>query len=126
MIEINLFWILVLIVLVVIVFVILIGFKNLLDNKKDIHFKDKDTEITKELTNVNVKFAQIGQINPNSPEDLIILNNQNVENNQEIQQSNERLELLEHAVKELNKRLDLLEEAIRINAKNIMELKNNG
>lgn len=104
MIEINLFWILVLVVLVVIVFVVLIGFKNLLDNKKDIHFKDKDISITSDLI---AKFPLVSPdfINKSAKE-------QNVENNQEIH--------------EINKKLALIEDAIRSQANILERLQNNG
>lgn len=105
MIEINLFWILALVVLIVIVFVLLIGFKNLLDNKKDIHFKDKDTEIAKELTNVSVKFAEIGQVSSSATKDLIILNNQNVENNQELLVHDKKLENFAKELVELKSKI---------------------
>jgi len=67
-------------------------------------FIDKDKDITTKFLD---KFPLVSPdfINKSTKE-------QNVENNQEIH--------------ELNKRLDLLEEATRINAKNIMEFKNNG
>lgn len=67
-------------------------------------FIDKDKDITAKFLD---KFPLVSPdfINKSAKE-------QNVENNQEIH--------------ELNKHLDLLEEAIRVNAKNIMELKNNG
>lgn len=104
MIEINLFWILVLIVSVVIVFVVLLGFKNLLDNKKDIHFKNQDTSIT---SNLIAKFPLVSPefINKSAKE-------QNVENNQEIH--------------ELNKRISLIEEAVRGQANILERLQKNG
>lgn len=104
MIEINLFWILVLIVSVVIVFVILLGFKNLLDNKKDIHFKNQDTSITSNLIE-KFPFVSPDFINKSAKE-------QNIENNQEIH--------------ELNKKVELMGEAIRGQANIIERLQKNG
>lgn len=106
MIEINLFWILVLIVLVVIVFVILLGFKNLLDNKKDIHFKNQDTSIT---SNLIAKFPLVSPdfINKSAKE-------QNVENNQEIHELNKKIEDVESRINaqniNINKLVIMLEE----------------
>lgn len=75
-----------------------------LSTNKDIHFKNKDTEITESI------MAKFPLVNPN-----FINKNQKemaIENNQEIQ--------------EINKKLELMEDAIRINVKHIMELKENG
>lgn len=100
MIEINLFWILVLIVLVVIVFVILIGFKNLLDNKKDIHFKDKDISITSDLI---AKFPLVSPDFINKSARM-----QNVENNQEIHELNKRIETLDSRIHAQNANINKL------------------
>lgn len=106
MIEINLFWILALIVLVVIVFVILLGFKNLLDNKKDIHFKDKDISITSDLI---AKFPLVSPdfINKSAKE-------QNVENNQEIHELYKKIEDINSRINaqniNINKVVIMLEE----------------
>lgn len=95
MIEINLFWILVLVVLVVIIFTVLLGRKNLLDNKKDIHFKDKDISITSDLI---AKFPLVSPdfINKSAKE-------QNVENNQEIHELNKKIELQNENIDKLIK-----------------------
>ena len=59
--------------------------------KKDIHFKDKDVEITSEA------FKKIGEVKNGTPNELI-LNLQNVENNKEIFNHDTRLEELEETV----------------------------
>ena len=106
MIEINLFWILVLIVLVVIIFTLLIGQKNLLDNKKDIHFKDKDISITSDLI---AKFPLVSPdfINKSAKE-------QNVENNQEIHELYKKIEDINSRINaqniNINKVVIMLEE----------------
>ena len=111
MIEINLFWILTLIISVVIVFVVLIGFKNLLDNKKDIHFKDKDILITSDL------IAKYPNVSPDFRNKTLM--EQSIENNQELHEKDIEIDIIK-------KRLDLIEETIRINTKSIMELRENG
>ncbi len=106
MIEINLFWILVLVVLVVIIFTLLIGQKNLLDNKKDIHFKDKDISITSDLI---AKFPLVSPdfINKSAKE-------QNVENNQEIHELYKKIEDINSRINaqniNINKVVIMLEE----------------
>lgn len=94
MIEINLFWIFTFIIVVVIAFILLLGFINLLGNKKDIHFKDKDTSITSSLID---KFPLVSPefMNKSAKE-------QNIENNQEIQEINKRLDNIQYYLDKLN------------------------
>jgi hypothetical protein len=70
--------------------------KDKLDNKKDIHAKDCDTDIVQDLIQ---KFPLVKQefINKNTIE-------QNVENNQEIHEINKRLEVIEQSLQELRKK----------------------
>ena len=86
--TINLFWIF----LIVISFIIARIIKDKLDNKKDIHFKDKDVEVVSEA------FNKIGQVSKNATPDQVILNLQNIENNKEIQTNNEKIEKLEETI----------------------------
>ena len=89
--TINLFWILAFGIGLVLIFVLARTYKDKLDFKKDIHFKDKDVEITSEA------FKKIGEVKDGTTNE-IILNMQNVENNKEIQANNEAIENLEKSV----------------------------
>lgn len=91
MIEIHLFYPLLFVLAIIVTFVIARTYKDKLDFKKDIHFKDKDVEITSEA------FNKIGEIKDGTTNE-IILNMQNVENNKEIQANNEAIENLEKSV----------------------------
>lgn len=64
--------------------------KDKLDNKKDIHAKDCDTDIVQDLIQ---KFPLVDRdfINKNTVE-------QNVENNQEIHEINKKLEVIERTI----------------------------
>ena len=73
----HLFYPLLLVLAIIITFVIARMHKDKLDNKKDIHFKDKDVEVTTEA------FDKIGTIKNGTPNE-IILSMQNVENNKEL------------------------------------------
>lgn len=89
--TINLFWILAFGVLLVLIFVIARTYKDKLDFKKDIHFKDKDVEITSEA------FQKIGEVKNGTPNE-VILNLQNVENNKEIYLHDKKIDELEDKV----------------------------
>ena len=68
--------------------------KDKLDNKKDIHFKDKDVEVVSEA------FKKIGEVK-NGTKNEVILNAQNVENNKEIHAINQRFDKIETEMTEL-------------------------
>lgn len=74
--EIHLFYPLLFIFGIIATFVLSRMHKDKLDNRKDIHFKDKD-EVTSKA------FDKIGTIKNGTPNE-IILNMQNVENNKEL------------------------------------------
>lgn len=90
--TINLFYSLLFILAIIITFVLSRVYNDKLNYKKDIHFKDKDVEITSEA------FKKIGEVSKNATPDQIILNLQNVENNKEIHSNNLKLEKLEEVV----------------------------
>ena len=94
--NINLFYPLFFILAIIITFVIVRFYNDKLSYKKDIHFKDKDVEITSEA------FKKIGEVKNRTPNELI-LNLQNVENNKEIFNHDTRLEELEETVEFLKK-----------------------
>lgn len=95
-ITINLIWIFLTLTTIIITFVIARVYNDKLSYKKDIHFKDKDVEITSEA------FKKIGEVKNGTPNELI-LNLQNVENNKEIFNHDTRLEELEETVEFLKK-----------------------
>ena len=88
-INLNLFWILLIVLVGIIVFLIHSGFNINLFVKKDIHIVDKFLE----------KFPLV------KPE-FMIKNTveQNIENNQEIHEINKRLEIIEETLQELRKK----------------------
>lgn len=87
----HLFHPLMFVLAIIITFVIARMHKDKLDNTKDIHFKDKDVEVTTEA------FNKIGTIKNGTPNE-IILNMQNVENNKELFSHDRKLEELEEKV----------------------------
>ena len=95
-ITINLIWIFLTLTTIIITFVIARVYNDKLSYKKDIHFKDKDVEITSEA------FKKIGEVKNGTPNELI-LNLQNVENNKEIFNHDTRLEEWEETVEFLKK-----------------------
>lgn len=107
MIEVNLFYPTVLIIAIILTFVILRSYKDNLDNKKDIHFKDKDVEITSEA------FKKIGEVKDGTQNE-VILNLQNVENNKEIHSLNQKMEQLEQLVYYIDNQLTAEKERNRI------------
>lgn len=107
MIEVNLFYPTVLIISIILTFVILRSYKDNLDNKKDIHFKDKDVEITSEA------FKKIGEVKDGTQNE-VILNLQNVENNKEIHSLNQKMEQLEQLVYYIDNQLTAEKERNRI------------
>lgn len=107
MITINLFWIFSTLFLIVCVFVLARSYKDKLDNKKDIHFKDKDVEITPEA------FKKIGEVKDGTQNE-VILNLQNVENNKEIHSLNQKMEQLEQLVYYIDNQLTAEKERNRI------------
>lgn len=107
MIEVNLFYPTVLIIAIILTFVISRSYKYNLDNKKDIHFKDKDVEITSEA------FKKIGEVKDGTQNE-VILNLQNVENNKEIHSLNQKMEQLEQLVYYIDNQLTAEKERNRI------------
>lgn len=89
--TINLFYPLLFIFGIIVTFVLSRVYKDKLDNKKDIHFKDKDVEITSEA------FKRIGEVKDGTPNE-VILNLQNVENNKEIYLHDKKIDELEEKV----------------------------
>ena len=79
------------IILTILIFVIARVYNDKLNYKKDIHFKDKDVEITSEA------FKQIGEVKDGTPNE-VILNLQNVENNKEIYLHDKKIDELEEKV----------------------------
>lgn len=94
--QLHLFYPLLFIFGIIATFVLSRVYKDKLDNRKDIHFKDKDVEITSEA------FKKIGEVK-NGTINEVILNLQNVENNKEIQANNEAIEKLKEQVEFLLK-----------------------
>lgn len=103
----HLFYPLLFLLSVIIVFVISRALKDYLDNKKDIHFKDKDVEITSEA------FKKIGEVKDGTQNE-VILNLQNVENNKEIHSLNQKMEQLEQLVYYIDNQLTAEKERNRI------------
>ena len=87
----HLFYPLLFVFVIILTFVLARVHKDKLDNKKDIHFKDKDVEV------VSKAFKKIGEVK-NGTRNEIILNNQNVENNKEIFSHDKKLDDLEEKV----------------------------
>lgn len=94
--NIHLFYPLLFIFGIIVTFIISRAYNDKLNHNKDIHFKDKDVEITSEA------FKKIGEVK-NGTTNEVILNLQNVENNKEIQANNEAIEKLEEQVEFLLK-----------------------
>lgn len=88
MLEIHLFYPLLFVVTIILIFVVARLYNNKLNYKKDIHFKNKDVEITSEA------FKRIGEVKNATPNE-VILNLQNVENNKEIFNHDKRIDELE-------------------------------
>ena len=86
--EINLFYPMMFVLVIIITFVVARVYKDKLDNKKDIHFKDKDVEVVSEA------FKKIGEVKDGTPNE-VILNLQNIENNRELFSHDKKLEELE-------------------------------
>ena len=107
--TINLSWImfLIFILAIIITFVVARSYKDNLDNKKDIHFKDKDVEIT------SVAFNKIGEVKDGTPNE-VILNLQNVENNKEIHELTVKYQQLEQLVYYIDNQLTAEKERNRI------------
>ena len=89
--QLHLFYPLLFIFAIIATFVLSRVYKDKLDNKKDIHFKDKDVEITSEA------FKRIGEVKDGTPNE-VILNLQNVENNKEIYLHDKKIDELEEKV----------------------------
>lgn len=89
--EIHLFYPLMFVLAIIITFVLTRIYKDKLDNRKDIYFKDKDVEV------VTDAFKKIGEVKDGTPNE-IILNLQNVENNKEIYSHDKKLDKLEQQV----------------------------
>lgn len=91
MLELNLFYSLLFVLAIIIVFVLARVYNDKLNFKKDIHFKNKDVEITSEA------FKRIGEVKDGTPNE-VILNLQNVENNKEIYLHDKKIDELEEKV----------------------------
>ena len=89
--NINLFYPLFFILTIIITFVLARVYNDKLSYKKDVHFKDKDVEITSEA------FKRIGEVKDGTPNE-IILNMQNVENNKELFLHDKKIDELEEKV----------------------------
>ena len=89
--EIHIFYPLLFILAIIITFVLARVYNDKLNFKKDIHFKDKDVEITSEA------FKRIGEVKDGTPNE-VILNLQNVENNKEIYLHDKKIDELEEKV----------------------------
>lgn len=89
--EIHLFYPLLFVLAIIIVFVLSRVYNDKLNFKKDIHFKNKDVEITSEA------FKRIGEVKDGTPNE-VILNLQNVENNKEIYLHDKKIDELEEKV----------------------------
>ncbi|MBQ8299335.1 MAG: hypothetical protein IJX99_05655 [Clostridia bacterium] len=89
--EIQLFYPLLFVLAIIIVFVLARVYNDKLNFKKDIHFKNKDVEITSEA------FKRIGEVKDGTPNE-VILNLQNVENNKEIYLHDKKIDELEEKV----------------------------
>ena len=89
--NINLFYPLFCILAIIITFVLARVYNDKLSYKKDVHFKDKDVEITSEA------FKRIGEVKDGTPNE-VILNLQNVENNKEIYLHDKKIDELEEKV----------------------------
>ena len=87
----NINYFVIAIILTILIFVIAIVYNDKLNYKKDIHFKDKDVEITSEA------FKRIGEVKDGTPNE-VILNLQNVENNKEIYLHDKKIDELEEKV----------------------------
>lgn len=96
----HLFYPLLFVLSIILLFVLCRVYKDFLDNKKDLHFKDKDVEITSEA------FDRIAKIKRGTPNE-IILNLQNIENNREIHSQN-------IVINELLERVEKLEKLLRM------------
>ena len=105
--QLHLFYPLLFIFAIIATFVLSRVYKDKLDNKKDIHFKDKDVEITSEA------FNKIGEVKYGT-ENEVILNLQNVENNKEIHSLNQKMEQLEQLVNYIDNQLIAEKERNRI------------
>ena len=89
--EIHLFYPLLFIFAIIATFVLSRVYNDKLNYKKDIHFKNKDVEITSEA------FKRIGEVKDGTPNE-VILNLQNVENNKEIYLHDKKIDELEEKV----------------------------
>lgn len=87
----HLFYPLLFIFAIIVTFVLSRVYEDKLDNKKDIHFKDKDVEVVSEA------FKKIGEVKNGTPNE-IILNMQNIENNKELFSHDRKLEELEEKI----------------------------
>ena len=79
------------IILIVAIFILARVYNDKLNFKKDIHFKNKDVEITSEA------FKRIGEVKDGTPNE-VILNLQNVENNKEIYLHDKKIDELEEKI----------------------------
>ena len=89
--QLHLFYPLLFIFAIIVTFILSRIYEDKLDNIKDIHFKDKNVEITFEA------FKRIGEVKDGTPNE-VILNLQNVENNKEIYLHDKKIDELEEKV----------------------------
>ena len=89
--QLHLFYPLLFIFAIIVTFVLSKVYKDKLDNRRDIQFKDKDVEITSEA------FKGIGEVK-DGPPNVVSLNLQNVENNKEIYLHDKKIDELEEKV----------------------------
>lgn len=88
--------------------------KDKLDNKKDVHFKDKDVEVVSEA------FKKVGEVKTGTKNE-VILNKQNVENNKEIHANNLKYDELEQRVEKIEKYMQDMNDDIQLQLKSILE-----
>lgn len=85
------------VLLIIIINTISRAYKYKLDNKKDIHAKDKDAEITQKIIEYKNTYPDVDLgfiLKPDSQK--------NIENNQELHEFNQRLKNVEFFVKQLS------------------------
>ena len=72
--------------------------KDKLDNKKNIHAKDCDTDVMQDLIQMQIKYPDVNK-------EFIILpeKEQNIENNQEIHEINKKLDILQRDMDEVRR-----------------------
>lgn len=95
--ELHLFYPLLFVLVIIVTFVLARVYKDKLDDKKDMHAKDCDTDVMQDLIQqMSVKYPDVNQNFIIKPE-----KEQNIENNQEIHDINKKLLEFEDIIKDL-------------------------